>query len=526
MRDTPYSTRFPKFVRRAREPCVGLFELGTRSIRVSVLKKVVPREWHAWRTYSNDALTTNLGFDIGFSDHVLPLRAPSLEATIDFVNTRTECMRALGITEFNVIATSWIRRILNRDAVIDHFERVTGHSVEVIDQHREAELLISAMPQILQRTNSTDGIAEGDRIFLIDQGGGSLEIATMEWHPAIARPAITPKLFEALGTVALRQNFFNFDAGGAKVDNPELNRANIQPQIERIREHARERLSNEWGEKMMFLRGRRRAYAVGTAITNALPIDVRQHNVIHNMAVSEEMLQQRLDTVAKTYDDVKAQVLTIYKKMRGLPGSGVDRITRTAEQLDKDLVLLLGLPVYMELMRALDVQRLHVMGYPLRFGYYVWKYLEKEPISTVRSDASAPYVFISYARSEKAIVYDQLATLDAQDLRLWWDEGRGGLRVGADYEPQLEKKIRGCAAVVWFLTRGSAVSSEVEKELNTAAGYGRRILPIEIQHTTVFSEGMKAKRYDKIHRIQQYRTLPEIYLSQIREAIPPSCFKA
>lgn len=488
-----------------------------------MLRKVVPRFWQAWRTYSNDSITPNLGQDIGFSDNVFSLRAPSLAAAIDFINSRTEYLRSLNVIEFSVIATSWIRRIINRDVIVDSIEKATGHVVDVIDQQREAELLISALPEILARTNSVDGLKEGQQILLVDQGGGSLEVAAMPWRGINdERPCIAPKLFEALGTVALRQNFFNFDRYGRKVD-PNLNRTRILPQVSRIEERARDELLNNWGERRTFLRSERRMYAVGSAITNILP--VRQHNVIHNQRISLATVLEQKEKLVARYEATSQQVLTVHKKLTGQKGKGVDGLARSSEDIDRDLILLYGLPVMAEVMNALEVPDLRVLGYPLRFGYYVWKYLKKEPISAVRADAAGPYVFVSYARADKNIVYDQLATFDGLGIRVWWDEGQGGLRPGKDYEPQLAKRIRGCSAMLWLLTNSSAQSTEVEKEIEIAMEHNRPVIPIEIQRTDLFLQSFRQKRYDKLHRIQHFRVGPADYYSLLRRSVPSSCFK-
>jgi exopolyphosphatase/pppGpp-phosphohydrolase len=405
------AARIGNFVRRRTEPFIAIFEIGTRAARVLVAPKIVPTTW-VRGSFANDSILTNLGFDVGFVDLRLPLNSNALAETCEFINSRASLLRDLGIEEMSPLGTAWLRWLTNAEEIINHIEDVTGYRIELVQQEREAELVISGLPEVLRRTDTAGKISNGDLVFAIDQGGGSLQVTWMGWGQADeTRPYIDKRQFERLGTVALRQEFFWHDKRGRPVA-PERNRTRVFAQINRIQSEARKELAANWKERTALLRqgSPRRAYAVGSAITNIFRS--RQAHRIHNSVTDIHAIERHLRDVANYYDALNNPVLTIYKKVIGAEGAGVDKIDKTPSEIDKDLVQIYGLPIYVELMKALNLGQLHILGYPLRFGYYIWKYLRLEPESPVRPDLSGSYLFVSYARSDKTLLYDQLATLE------------------------------------------------------------------------------------------------------------------
>src|SRR5262249_246568 len=117
--------RFRKYLTNTREPCVAIFEIGTRAVRLLVAPKIVPGAWAA-STFCGDSGMANLGFDVGFLDAKMPIEATSLKRTIEFVCSRSDFLRNLGVTEFTVIGTAWLRWLENANEVTSHIASQTG----------------------------------------------------------------------------------------------------------------------------------------------------------------------------------------------------------------------------------------------------------------------------------------------------------------------------------------------------------------------------------------------------------------
>ncbi len=159
-------------------------------------------------------------------------------------------------------------------------------------------------------------------------------------------------------------------------------------------------------------------------------------------------------------------MLSIYKKLNGIGGEGVANISGGNDDIDKDLTQLCGLPIFQTLLGALEVDEFRILGYPLRFAYYLNRYAYVRRETHVLPDASGPYVFVSYARSDTILMHDQLAVLDELGVRVWWDRD---LRTDGDFESQLADKISRASAVLLCISPDAIASKFVTREANYAA---------------------------------------------------------
>lgn len=95
---------------------------------------------------------------------------------------------------------------------------------------------------------------------------------------------------------------------------------------------------------------------------------------------------------------------------------------------------------------------------------------------------TAPYIFVSYAHSDKDMVYREIRRFTEDGFYIWYDEG---IAPGADYEEQIGQAIKDCAAFVVMITPRSAVSKYVEYEIKYARRNDKNILPIYLERTTL-----------------------------------------
>jgi len=510
--------RLQDFVRNARQPCVAVFDIGTRAARVLVAPRQVPERWYR-SSFCSDSRITNIGLDVCLESGRLPLDCPSLLATVDFIKTRTLLLKECGVTEITVIATAWLRWLTNQQEVMAAIYEQTGQRLEVIRQDREAELTLLAVPQILHRSRSNPGIQPGDTVLMMDQGGGSLEISWMPWGVGqVDRPQVEVRPFPELGTVRLRKQFFHHDASGNLTD-PLTNSERVPSQIARIQSLGQSELKEAWDGCAGLGEGKLWVYAVGSAITSLLHRS--KAGMIQGKRVSLNRMEEGLAKLASKYERHSHPVSSIYRKMMA-EDSGTEWYI-DVEELDRDLTSFYGLPIYAEALRILQVDALRVLGYPLRFGYYIWKYLMFEPISTVRScTTDGPYLYLSYAEADKQAAYDLLKTLGSLGVRVAWDEGQGG---GEDCPPELLDMIRNASALMGCLSPNSlSLSRFVDQELKFARAQGKEILTLELAEFSLPTELEEALR--TVRRLCSYRMTEDQFLAELQEAIPKDCFRS
>jgi adenylate cyclase len=78
-------------------------------------------------------------------------------------------------------------------------------------------------------------------------------------------------------------------------------------------------------------------------------------------------------------------------------------------------------------------------------------------------------VFVSYARSDKALVAPLVAALEAQGWSVWWDPA---IAPGQEFDIQIAAELRSAAAVLVVWTRQSVDSRWVRGEARDAADRG------------------------------------------------------
>ena len=95
-------------------------------------------------------------------------------------------------------------------------------------------------------------------------------------------------------------------------------------------------------------------------------------------------------------------------------------------------------------------------------------------------EGNRPYVFISYSHRDSEKVLDIISVLNERKLRLWYDEG---IPAGSDWPKNIELHMRGCAAVLFFLSATALASPNCYSEIKTAVALKKPILLIPLEPT-------------------------------------------
>ncbi len=92
-------------------------------------------------------------------------------------------------------------------------------------------------------------------------------------------------------------------------------------------------------------------------------------------------------------------------------------------------------------------------------------------------------IFLSYSRGDARQADDWVAGLEQFGYRVWLD--RGGIRGGQQWMATIVRSIEEAQAVVLLLSPNSARSDNVRREIDLAVDAKKRIIPVEIQATTI-----------------------------------------
>jgi exopolyphosphatase/pppGpp-phosphohydrolase len=359
-------THLVDYVRDVGAPCVAVFDVGTRASRLLVAPKHVPVTELSRRAFFNDSDLSQLGADVDKDNETLPVgESQALERVVAFVQAYTRALPRLGIPPEDTLAigTAVFRWLKNREEVLAYLRERTGVSVRVIPDRFEA--LVSLAGINLSRLWRPGGPAVGrdDRIVLLDQGGGSMEVSYVSPDTSQFRV----HSFDRLGTIALRNRFFTTDPAGKRV-SPETNRSGTKAQMERVAEEIAKAI-HDW-EGYPELEGRTlHAYAMGSAIIDSCYRNLSNYEV-HNRVCTVRRMREIIEETCSEFETSNQTVLSVWKALEGIQGKG----TVGRENVENDLLTLTGLPVYVQILERLGLNEVRACGYGLRYGYYVWKY--------------------------------------------------------------------------------------------------------------------------------------------------------
>ena len=265
---------------------------------------------------------------------VLPLR----HALSEFV----EKGRQFGVQKYVAVGTAALRRANNSQELLDLVQQFLGLRVSILEREEEAYLsLLSVF------VHFSEQLREQQPILLIDQGGGSTELSCGQ---------LRNDRYDFLGLSSL-------DLGSIFLKNHFL-----EDEERSVREAYLETLGiiqDKVGEAPRFKskagRSPIRAFGMGSAITNVTRM--RGNRQQHGYSMSDRWLQRILDARQELYSSDEGSIVSLLEDH--------DDAERK-EQLERDMLMLYGLPVYQQLLRHYNLSEITVCGYGLRYGVFFY----------------------------------------------------------------------------------------------------------------------------------------------------------
>ena len=98
-----------------------------------------------------------------------------------------------------------------------------------------------------------------------------------------------------------------------------------------------------------------------------------------------------------------------------------------------------------------------------------------------------PYIFISYAHADSAVVLPTIEAMKAKGINLWYDEG---IEAGSEWPEYIAEKVMHCSKFLLFISDSYLNSQNCKRELNFAISRKKDILSIYLEDVTL-SPGME-----------------------------------
>jgi TIR domain len=120
----------------------------------------------------------------------------------------------------------------------------------------------------------------------------------------------------------------------------------------------------------------------------------------------------------------------------------------------------------------------------------------------------APFVFVSYSRSDRAYVDRLVEYLQEQSIMVWYDYE---IATGDRFDRVITRQIDDCAAMVVVMSAASMESDWVANELTYAQRIGKQVLPLLLSGELIISlasreyEDVRGRRMPSTQFVQKLR---------------------
>ena len=89
-----------------------------------------------------------------------------------------------------------------------------------------------------------------------------------------------------------------------------------------------------------------------------------------------------------------------------------------------------------------------------------------------------PYVFVSYAHKDSAVVFPCIEALKQNNVNIWFDEG---IQAGSEWPEYIAEKVMSCTKFVLFISKAYLESQNCKRELNFAISKKKDLLSVFIE---------------------------------------------
>jgi exopolyphosphatase / guanosine-5'-triphosphate,3'-diphosphate pyrophosphatase len=373
-------TAAPHGTRLGSDRTLGVIDVGSNTARCVAFEA---SSSGAVRAFYETKEAPRLGLDTGPDGRLAPA---AIDRGIAAVERFALTVRSLGLARTIAVATSAVRDAPNGAEFVRRVERATGVLLRIISGAEEARYAYLGIA----------GAWELDHDVVSDLGGGSLQLAE------IRAGQLRHSVSVPLGVLRLSQRFFDHD--------PPKRR-----EVDELRAHVRETLDSvfeAFGGKNY------RLFGIGGTVRSLAraAIELRDYPVerVHGYPLWDH----DLEALAELLGEMPSS------KRRAVPGIGADRAD----------VVVAGIVVLQELLRATDAGRIVVAGTGIREGLALEAIGAKLPVPAEqlaeRSAAAAAESFAFRLDHGRDVADTALALFELLRSRYDWGRSEGlALRV-------------------------------------------------------------------------------------------------
>jgi formylglycine-generating enzyme required for sulfatase activity/outer membrane protein assembly factor BamB len=153
-----------------------------------------------------------------------------------------------------------------------------------------------------------------------------------------------------------------------------------------------------------------------------------------------------------------------------------------------------------------------VPGIMLPGGDHLVEVATLPPFEAYQGDE--PYVFISYAHKDAAVVYEEITRLHEAGSNLWYDEG---IEASNEWPEEIANAVIHCSVFLVFVSPRSTASVNCRNEINLALNENKPFLAIYLEETGL-PPGLRLRMGD-LQAILRYKLPVDRYQKKAQDAL-------
>ena len=322
---------------------IAVIELSTKACKLLIGNEpdIIKSNLFDFKMFLRDGIKTDTGRGLDknnvmdmdyFKSNVLPT-----------IKKHIQTAKQNGVDCIYSVATAAYRTAANREEILNCIREEAGLNVRILKKEEEARATIDAF---FFSSHDKLSLTKKKYIMVIDQGGGSTEVSLFKEGEYVNSYSIN------LGTEVLRTLLFK----------ESTNQTTLRQALRMTDQLIKDRLEAFYKNMLANFDNNEPIYtiAVGTAITKAT--GKRGNAKQHGTVLTVERIKEK---IASLDDDLKNRYTYASDLYHDIRHCG----TRS-DQIDGDVVMRVGLPMFVELMKKLGIEELTVSGTGLWYGIY------------------------------------------------------------------------------------------------------------------------------------------------------------
>lgn len=322
---------------------IAVIELSTKACKLLIGNEpdIIKSNLFDFKMFLRDGIKTDTGRGLDknnvmdmdyFKSNVLPT-----------IKKHIQTAKQNGVDCIYSVATAAYRTASNREEILNCIREEAGLNVRILKKEEEARSTIDAF---FFSSHDKLSLTKKKYIMVIDQGGGSTEVSLFKEGEYVNSYSIN------LGTEVLRTLLFK----------ESTNQTTLRQALRMTDQLIKDRLEAFYKNMLANFDNNEPIYtiAVGTAITKAT--GKRGNAKQHGTVLTVERIKEK---IASLDDDLKNRYTYASDLYHDIRHCG----TRS-DQIDGDVVMRVGLPMFVELMKKLGIEELTVSGTGLWYGIY------------------------------------------------------------------------------------------------------------------------------------------------------------